>query len=333
MRVSIVVLNYNYERYVELAIQSALAQTHDDVEVIVVDDGSTDGSRAVIERFRHRVRAVFKENAGQASAYNAGFELVTGDIVLFLDADDTLDPDACAEVVRAFAPPVVKVHFKLRVVDGEGRATGAIVPRELVSGDVYRTFLKRGQLYPSPPASGNAFLVRALRRIMPLPLDPRDYFGADFFTIHGITALGEVRTVGSTPLGSYRVHRPGAAQSLALGNCAQTPEPDATYGRYSRLRAWLEERLGRDLGLPSEVRDFSLEKLRFATVLTGSAPYIKRVASGVPVLCTRIFPSIYHHPGSVLARAGLCGWAIAVVVLPSNLGMPLLRYVCNPLAR
>jgi len=67
-RVSIIVSNYNYERYVAAAIDSALAQTIPDCEVIVVDDGSTDGSRAVLNRYREdpRVTLILQENGGQA---------------------------------------------------------------------------------------------------------------------------------------------------------------------------------------------------------------------------------------------------------------------------
>jgi glycosyltransferase involved in cell wall biosynthesis len=92
--VSVIVGNYNYAAYVGEAIESVLAQTHPRVEVIVVDDGSTDGSRAVIERYGDRVRALFKPNAGQGSVYNAGFRMAQGELVLFLDSDDVLLPTA-----------------------------------------------------------------------------------------------------------------------------------------------------------------------------------------------------------------------------------------------
>jgi cellulose synthase/poly-beta-1,6-N-acetylglucosamine synthase-like glycosyltransferase len=88
MRVSIVICNYNYARFLDGAIRSALEQDHLDKEVIVVDDGSTDGSREVIARWADAVRTVYKANGGQVSAYNAGFEQVTGDAVVFLDSDD-----------------------------------------------------------------------------------------------------------------------------------------------------------------------------------------------------------------------------------------------------
>src|SRR5690242_15345928 len=71
--VSIIIDNYNYGQYLQAAIESALGQTYHNIEVVVVDDGSTDDSREVIGRYDGRITAVLKENGGQASALNAGF--------------------------------------------------------------------------------------------------------------------------------------------------------------------------------------------------------------------------------------------------------------------
>ena len=97
--VSIVIDNYNYGGFVAEAIDSALAQTYPRTEVIVVDDGSTDGSREIIAAYGDRVRPLLKDNGGQASAFNAGFGLSRGEVILFLDADDALLPTAVAEAV------------------------------------------------------------------------------------------------------------------------------------------------------------------------------------------------------------------------------------------
>ena len=77
MRLSIIVNNYNYARFLSHAIDSALAVAHEDVEVIVVDDGSTDHSRSVIEKYGGKIRSIFKPNGGQASAFNAGYAVAT----------------------------------------------------------------------------------------------------------------------------------------------------------------------------------------------------------------------------------------------------------------
>lgn len=94
MKFSVVIANYNYGHMLARAIDSVLNQTFSDVEVIVVDDGSTDNSKDVIARYGEKVQALFQENSGQSTAYNKGADAALGDYVLFLDADDELLPDA-----------------------------------------------------------------------------------------------------------------------------------------------------------------------------------------------------------------------------------------------
>lgn len=91
--VSVIIPNYNYEDFVGAAIESALGVDWPDIEVIVVDDGSTDHSRAVIERYPDRIRAIFlQKNAGRVVACNLGFARSRGEVVMFLDSDDMLHP-------------------------------------------------------------------------------------------------------------------------------------------------------------------------------------------------------------------------------------------------
>ncbi len=100
--ISIVISNRNYADYVGAAVDSALSQRDVRVEVIVVDDGSTDGSREVLERFTDRTRVIFQAGRGQTGALNEGFAAATGDVIMFLDADDVLRPDIGALVRDAF---------------------------------------------------------------------------------------------------------------------------------------------------------------------------------------------------------------------------------------
>ncbi|MBN1874039.1 MAG: glycosyltransferase family 2 protein, partial [Anaerolineae bacterium] len=100
--VSILINNYNYAEFLSAAIDSGLAQTYPNVEVVVVDDGSTDNSREVIAGYKNRIIAVLKENGGQASAFNAGVAASRGDIVCFLDSDDIFLPEKITEIVTAF---------------------------------------------------------------------------------------------------------------------------------------------------------------------------------------------------------------------------------------
>lgn len=100
--VSVIVMNYNYERYLKVAIESCLQQTYPNVEVIVVDDGSTDNSKDIINGFGSKIVPVFKKNGGQASALNAGFNASKGQIICLLDADDLYIPERIQYIVDIF---------------------------------------------------------------------------------------------------------------------------------------------------------------------------------------------------------------------------------------
>lgn len=101
--VSIIIPNYNYSDFVASAIESALNQSYPNVETIVVDDGSTDNSVAVITTFAGRIQLIAKENGGLSSARNAGIRVARGELLLFLDSDDMLLPGAIEELLNAYA--------------------------------------------------------------------------------------------------------------------------------------------------------------------------------------------------------------------------------------
>src|SRR5512142_3072128 len=139
--VSIIITNYNYGSFLPSAIESAIQQYYPSLEVIVVDDGSTDHSRDIMNSYGTRILSLFKQNGGQASAMNIGFGQSHGDIVIFLDADDMLLPDIVQRVVEAFRlhPNVAKVMYRMEVIDAAGRLTGEIKPNPhlpLRSGDL-----------------------------------------------------------------------------------------------------------------------------------------------------------------------------------------------------
>jgi glycosyltransferase involved in cell wall biosynthesis len=204
--VSIVVNNFNYSRFLPAAIDSALAQSYAPVEVVVVDDGSTDNSREVISGYGDRVSAIFKPNGGQASAFNAGFCASHGSIVMFLDADDVLLPNAVEEVVRAWHPGVAKAQFVLAHIDAQGRALGGVAPyspAQMPEGDIRNSILDAGG-YIGVPTSGNAFARAVLDRLLPLP-ESQWHQAADAPLLILAPFLGEVVSLRKT-LGCYRIH-------------------------------------------------------------------------------------------------------------------------------
>lgn len=104
--ISIVVPVYNVEPYLALCVESIRRQSYEDIEIICVDDGSTDGSRGILALFEAvepRLRVIDQPNKGVSAARNVGIKSATGDIICFLDSDDMLEERACEILVQAFA--------------------------------------------------------------------------------------------------------------------------------------------------------------------------------------------------------------------------------------
>ena len=104
MKFSIVTVSFNQGKFLERAIRSVLAQEAAEIEYIVVDPGSTDDSRTIIERYRDQfAKVIFEKDAGPADGLNRGFAHATGDIFCYLNSDDELEPRALARVAEFFS--------------------------------------------------------------------------------------------------------------------------------------------------------------------------------------------------------------------------------------
>lgn len=203
--VSIVVNNYNYGQFIDQAIDSALNQTYSNIEVMVVDDGSTDNSREIITRYGDRIIPVLKENGGQGSTFNAGLAVSGGEIIIFLDSDDYLFPETIERVVAAWKPGVVKVQYRLDVVDISGNRIGVYPPteRKLDDGDVVPILLAKGR-YGTPVTSGNAFSRAVLDEIFPIP-EAEFRLSADGYLVNLVPFYGKLVSIEQS-LGAYRMH-------------------------------------------------------------------------------------------------------------------------------
>lgn len=123
MKISLVTISFNQAAYLEQALLSVLGQDYLDLEYIVVDPGSTDGSREIIERHRHRItQVVFERDDGPADGLNKGFARATGEIFGYLNSDDLLLPGALAGVAAAFRrhPEADLIYGHGYVVDPQG---------------------------------------------------------------------------------------------------------------------------------------------------------------------------------------------------------------------
>jgi hypothetical protein len=256
--VTIIVTSFNYADYVALTIESVLAQTYPAIELIVVDDGSSDDSPTIITGFGDRLRFISRPNGGEAAACNTGFAASHGEIVMFLDSDDILYPDAVETVVRHWEPGTAKVQFYLDRIDAAGRHLGQRAPNiPFVAGDEVPALLRRYAYYPSPPTSGNAYARSVLEKLMPVP-EQSWRRGVDG-CLNALSALyGPVVSV-PTAHGGYRIHDRNMSgwsrldlQRLRNGMINEIDREKALRGHAELLGMTLPDRLA--LGIPAHCK-------------------------------------------------------------------------------
>src|SRR6266576_4879344 len=209
--VSILISNYNYGAYLGDAIESALQQTYGKLEIVIYDDGSTDGSRQILERYRshdRRIIVVYQGNSGQSLALNAAFQKSAGDIICLLDADDVFMPDKVRRVVEAFgaAPDTGLAINRMLIVDKNRKCLGDIpLLSQLAMGWLGPSLNICGpRVLPGLPPSSGLSLRRAIAEsIFPLPSGLRAY--AD--TLVQVLAPRITPIVAfQIPSSEYRVH-------------------------------------------------------------------------------------------------------------------------------
>jgi glycosyltransferase involved in cell wall biosynthesis len=164
LSITVLINNYNYAAFLARSIESAFSQTWRLVQIIVVDDGSTDASAEVAQRYSARNYLFLrKQNGGQNSAIAHALPYVEGDYTIILDADDWLVPHACETVAKAAAGTTPNaVMYRLAMIDTSGRAVGVFPNEPFQTADLSRFVLLHGYV-PSPPTSGNAYRTDFLR--------------------------------------------------------------------------------------------------------------------------------------------------------------------------
>lgn len=232
--VSILINNYNYDRFIAQAIDSALSQTYSRIEVIVVDDGSTDHSRDIITSYGDRIIPVLKPNGGQASAFNVGVEHSQGDLLFFLDSDDCFLPDKVEKIAALFEKLTPKntnitICHGREIIDEKGqhrefeRINSSCEWREIsknkrsktINGqtltqisnadEVYR-YAKKYRYIPflGAPTSGVAMTRTLAEQIFPLTCE-NIKVRADDFLVKAASLLGDIYFL-EEPFIQYRVH-------------------------------------------------------------------------------------------------------------------------------
>jgi glycosyltransferase involved in cell wall biosynthesis len=315
LTVSILIDNYNYGRFLGQAIDSALAQTYPHVEVVVVDDGSTDNSREIIASYGNKIRAVLKKNGGQGSAFNAGFAAAQGEIVALMDSDDFYGPNAAEKIVSHWGDEVNILHHRLRTVDSEGNLIGYSPPLDcaLDGGNVVPALLKNGY-YQAPPTTGLAYRRAFLDKILPIP--ESDFrISADAYLFLVSPFLSPVVVVDET-LAYYRFHQDNAILQTSQRRTLTRRKLEATYQSNRRYYALLK-RLADERGISvPHFRQWGRVETFFEQLLyfRASAPADwKRVAGGFAELWKKIWS---ERSTSVLTRFRRVGVALMIGFAP-----------------
>jgi hypothetical protein len=315
--VSVVINNYNYCRFLEQAIQSALDQTYPGVEVLVVDDGSTDDSPVIVHAFGDRIRSIFKTNGGQASTYNLGFRESRGALVLFLDADDFLLPTAIEKVVALWdSDTIAKIHFPLAVVDASGVHTGAVLPTgSLSSGNLKPCILADGN-YTTPSGSGNVYSRSVLAKLLPMP-EKEWVVGADTWPIYLAPLLGEVRACNE-PLGVYRVHGANLDSHTTVNGPFLRSQMNNQKRRDDLLAGWCSAH-GLSYASGTVQRHFIFQKLRLASLIIDPARHPYPEDSRTEVAWAAIQACLRYRDCHAAKKALIIGWILLLLVLPKSL--------------
>jgi glycosyltransferase involved in cell wall biosynthesis len=332
LRLSVIIANYNRRDCVGAAISSALAVDWPDKEVIVVDDASTDDSRDVIDGFRGKVTAFFRpKEAYQLGTHIFGFEHSAGDVIIFLDADDLLEPDVMLEIAKVWRPGVSKVQYRMNLIDAAGTPLGTAVPQFPRNNDPAKLSRvhRRTMAYTTPPGSGSAYsreFVRSVfvtasvldaaiaRRERPLEPGEEAALRASDAPLHTLAPLlGDVLTIQKV-LAWYRIGSPNQSVPLPI-RFRNRLRQDVEMARLfvTRLRQ-------ASLPVPRDPLSLNFNHLqyRFASRLVDpfAHPFPGDTVAGLG--CRLAYAAITYPQAPLRDRTILLIWVIACVLTPSR---------------
>ena len=325
---SVCIANYNYCDYVGDAIESCLAQSYGSVEVVVVDDGSTDASVSAISKFRDHIIFETQDNAGQFKAVRRAFNLSHGELVFFLDADDLLDPTTIERAVEAYEanPDASRIQWRLRIITASGDPTIETYPArswKLADGDL-RDHVLRRRNYIWPPTSGNSYPRRVLDLVFSSIIEETSFI--DLVLAETTPLLGPIVTLPGEG-GSYRWH--GKNQSLLAKDAAV----DYLHDRILEIESdhKVVRRLCEKVGIKgcpsdaSEALDWAFAGYRLASLRLdpGSHPI---PTDRTHAVMARGVKAVVTQPGySIMAKIKRTVWFILTGVAPAPIAQRLIR--------
>jgi glycosyltransferase involved in cell wall biosynthesis len=305
---------YNQEAFIEKAITSVLQQDFpgSETEILVVDDGSSDRTPEIVEKFAPRVRLLRKRNGGQASAFNAGISEAQGEIVAFLDGDDWWVPDKISAVARVFAvePAVGLVGHGVTQVSSDNGQRRTEIPRDvyryrirsIAEAKMFR--LQRGFF----GTSRMAYRREILREIGPVPESLR--FEADEYVFTLAALLTDV-VILNQPLTFYRLHG-GNLFQLAAGNANGVQKKQLVL---AALADALQRKM-KEIGISEDIGGTILEAVRaeadvLRLVVESGFPW-ETVAAELKIM------RVFHGDASLWQHLFSCARLVPALIMPSR---------------
>ena len=205
--VSIITPSFNQAHYLEATIQSVLGQDYPRIEYIIVDGGSTDGSVDVIKKYEGRLAWwVSEQDKGQTDAINKGFNRANGEILAWLNSDDTYNPGAVSAAVKFLMdnPEIAMVYADCHYINEQG---GVIGKFNSAQTDHHR--LREG--YVHIPQQTMFFRAKYWNELG--PLDPSFYFAMDYDLWTRISARAPIKYLRGQTWANFRIHNFGKTSS------------------------------------------------------------------------------------------------------------------------
>ncbi|MFS2155243.1 glycosyltransferase family 2 protein [Rhizobium sp. Rhizsp42] len=316
---SVIITCYNYETYIDECIQSVLSQDYDNLEVIVVDDGSTDGSWSKIQAYGDRITAIRGVNSGPLKACRSALSRAHGSFLYFLDADDALGEGALKEIEPYLRPDVSKIQFMLLPVDKDGKPMGNPFPslhKSSNSNELIQSIRQKGY-YNTPPTSGNVY-----RRDVYDGLGEMTYERA----IDGVPYLlapfvGTVVSIDH-PLGRYRIHNANLSSFSDISSKRMKGYVDRFMGRLHHLAELVEARCASAANV--DVRDdyaYVTELNTMSLIVDGKRPSVRQISAHIGAV-------VRENTG--IKRVALCLFAIGLFVLPNAVAKRLAALRVDP---